>query len=256
MRIITDENAEQFIADYVGETDSTFGMIPRDYDAVPLGAIPCTIPFTADFPIIPEKEWPERIAAMQGAFISNIYTGTPEEDFQNGLGYCWNFSLGQAVKGARDRAGLPHVDLCTESLGWLVNWKNAGYYCGKALEGLAQRGMCDRSFSPQRYNLKSSTWKAGWEQEALNHRVVESWELGRINMRQEVVSALLYGHGVYVGLNRFSHAMWQTEIRLVGGKLAVWSPNTHGPGNDWLLAGTTWIPNEAYVIRTTTFSEA
>jgi hypothetical protein len=230
------------------------GLLPRDYSAVPIGTMPYCTPFAATVPIIPENEWLPRIRMMEGKFIRSIYTGTPPEDTQNGLNYCWSFSLGQAIKGSRDADGQPHVDLCPESLGRDVNWRNAGNYCGSAIAAAAKWGMCDRSFSPKRYSLSPSTWTKGWEQEALSHRVLEWYELGTVNMWQEVVTALLLGHGVYFGVNWLSHAMWFSELQIVGEKIGAWTPNTWGDGEDMLLTGAKAIPDEAYVIRSSVWS--
>lgn len=256
MHIIDDTNYRQYADQTAERNGGELGLLPRDYSKIPLGEMPYTSPFAETFAIIPEKEWESRIKAMQGRFIKDLYTGTPAEDYQNGLRYCWSFSLSQAIKGARDVAGLPHVDLLAESLGRDVSWKNKGNYCGSAIECAAQYGFCDRSFSPKRFNLSPRTWKTGWEAEALNHRALEWWELGHVSMRQEVVTALLLGFGVYAGINRFGHAVTFMELRIVDGKLAAWTPNTHGEGQDWLLKNDVWIPDEAYVIRTGTWSQS
>ena len=253
--IIDDSNYARFVEQHLDRTGGELGLLPRDYRKVPLSSIPGTSPFTTDFPIIPETEWPDRIKAMQGNFPRHIYTGTPAEDTQNGLRYCWAFSLSQAIKGARDRDGQPKVDLLSESLGRDVNWRSVGNYCGSAIECAAKYGMCDRSFSPKRYNLEPSTWKAGWEAEALNHRVLEWWELGHQNMRAETISALLYGFGVFTGLNWAGHAMWFAELQMQGGKPAIWTPNTWGDNEDWLLTGSKMIPDEAFVVRVGCWSE-
>jgi hypothetical protein len=158
------------------------------------------------------------------------------------------------VKFARDRAGLPHVDLLAESLGGAVNWRNKGNYCGAAIKYASEHGICDRSFSPKRYDLDPSTWKSGWEAEALNHKPLEWWELGQQNMRLETGTALLLGYSVYVGFNWASHAMSLQELQFDGSKFSVWTPNTHGSGQDWLLSGSRMIPDEAYVVRVCTWS--
>lgn len=256
MHVITDQNAASYLNENLARHDGQLGLLPRDYSKIPLGRMPYTSPFSESFPVIPESEWEERCKAMQGRFIRNLYSGTVAEDNQNGLYYCWTFSLSQSIKAARDVAGLPHVDLCAESLGHDVGWRNAGNYCGLAIAAAAKAGMCDRSFSPKRYNLSPKTWKTGWEQEALNHRVTEFWELGQVNMRQETVSALLYGFSVYVGLNWAGHAMSFQELQWKDGKPAIWTPNTWYDGDDWLLTGSKMVPDEAYVVRTTTWSAA
>ncbi|MCK9569812.1 hypothetical protein M0R72_12785 [Candidatus Pacearchaeota archaeon] len=256
MYFVDDENFQQVLDIHAGITEGQFGLVPRDYDAQPLCSIPHTTPFCESFKLIDKKEWEDRAKAMQGRFIRNAYTGTPEEDSQGRMPYCWAFSLSQAVKGARDRANLPHVDLLAESLGGSVNWRNAGNYCSAAIQYAAEHGFCDRSFSPQRYNLNPRQWKEGWEQEALNHRVDEFWELGHIDMVKEVSTALLLGFGVYVGLNWLRHAMWFDELQFINGKLTIHTPNTWDVGQDMMLQGQKARPDEAYAIRTATWSNA
>lgn len=255
MHIVDEANYLQFVNEHLTRNDGTLGLIPRDYAAVPLGAMPYTSPFTKAFPIIPESEWPDRIKAMQGRFARNLYTGTPAEDDQDGLPYCWAFSLSQALKAARDADGQPHVDLLAESLGGSVGWRKSGNYCGAAIQWAAEHGFCDRSFSPHRYNLSPSTWKPGWQEEAKNHRVLEWYELGHVNMRAEVCTALVLGYSVYVGLDWAGHAMCFDELLYHDGKLSIHTPNTWGVGNDWILSGVKMIPSEAYVVASTTWSK-
>ena len=252
MYLIDDNNYGELVERCYQRTDGLPGLLRRDYDKIPFGKMPYTKPFVEAVPIIPQAEWEPRIKAMQGKFIRNLYTGTPAEDSQNGLNYCWSFSLAQAIKGQRNVDGQPHVDLCPESLGRDVNWRNAGNYCGNAIAAAAKYGFCDRSFSPKRYSLSPSTWKAGWETEALNHRVLEWYELGVSgNMWAETVTALLLGHGVYFGINWLSHAMWYSALEIVNGKIAAFTPNTWDEGEEMLLTGSKAVPDEAYVILST-----
>jgi hypothetical protein len=247
--LITDDNY-LFAVEKVAElTDGTRGLLPRDYSKVPMGAIPHTSPFVEAVPIIPESEWPARIAAMQGKWIRYLYPGNAKDDYQNGLGYCWAFSLAQSAMMIRALEGQSYKLLLAESLGYDVNWRNAGNYCSSAIEAAGKTGFCEASYSPARFNLKPSTWKPGWQENGLQYRITEWWELGNVNMRQEVATAMMLGFPVYTGYNRFSHAIALDECGLDGKTFWVHSPNTHGPGEDWTLKGTVAIPDEAYVPR-------
>ena len=250
MHVIDDFNADQFT------TEEGYGLIPRDYGKIPLGEMPYTSPFAVSFAIIPETQWESRIQAMEGKQIRHLYTGTPAEDFQNGLSYCWAFSLSQAAKASRDADDQPHVDLLAESLGGSVGFRNRGNSCGDAIQWASAHGFCDRSYSPKRYGLDTRAWKTGWEDEAKNHRVTEWWELGHVDMLSETITALLLGFSVYVGLNWASHAMNFQEVQWVDGKPAIWTPNTWNAGQDWLLKGSKMVPDEAYCIRGTTWSKS
>ncbi len=254
MRIIDDNNWSDVIDEAQNTSEHGFGLIPRDYDEVPLGSMPYTAPFAESMPIIQKSEWADRIKLMEGKQARYAYSGTPDEDNQNGLSYCWSFSLTQSLKACRDREGQPHVDLCAESLGHDVGWRNAGNYCGSAIKAAAEYGFCERSYSNNRYSLNHNAWKAGWEENAKSYRITEWWELGHGDMLQEAVTALLLGFPVYVGYNWAGHAVCLQEVLVANGKLSFWTPNTWGPGQDWLLTGSKMIPDEAYVPRTTTWS--
>lgn len=251
---IIDDTVE--IADIIGAPPP--GLIPRDYDAVPFGALPYSAPFAEAMPLIPENEWLDRVKAMAGKFPRQLYSDTVNEaeDFQSRLRYCWAFSLAQAVKLQRRLSGQPHVNLAAVSMGGSVGFQNAGNYCGTAIQWAAEHGICDATFPDSQWSLTPSKWKSGWEAEAKNHRVLEYWELGTSGkMFAEVVTALLSGFCVYTGYNWAGHAIALDELVVVKNEICVSSPNTWNKGNRWTLAGSKKTPNEAYVITSGTWSD-
>jgi hypothetical protein len=254
--LIDDTNYLQFLNEHYGRTDGLAGLIPRDYEAIPFGSMPYTAPFSASVPIIPESEWPARIAAMQGRFIRNLYTDTVPDKSQGQLPYCWAWSLCQCIESGRAIAGMPTVSLAPVSLGGSVGFRRQGNYCGAAIEYAAEHGACDDIFPDSQYSLTPSRWRTGWQEEAKNHRVAEFWELGNTDMWKETVTALLCGFSVYVGYNFWSHAVMLDELVIQGSEICVSGPNSWGPGQRFVLKGSRKVPSEAYVVRTTVFSNS
>lgn len=228
------------------------GLFPRNYAVFPVGQMPYCTPFEDAFPTIPEAEWPSRIAAMQGKWLRNIYTDTVPDKSQGQLPYCWAWSLIQSVEGCRASEGQPHVELAPVSLGGSVNWRSSGNYCGAAIKYIAEHGCCDATFPDSQYSRTPSRWKAGWEQEALNHRTTEFWE---VDNWQQTVTALLLGFGVYAGYNFWGHAVMLDSLVMSGSEICVSGPNSWGPGQRFVLKGTKKVPSEAYVVRLTTHSD-
>jgi hypothetical protein len=231
------------------------GLLPRDYSVQPFGSLPYTSPFEAAVPLIPESEWIDRLKVMAGKFVRQNYTDTVSDKNQNGLPYCWAWSLAQCAEARRASDGQPYVELAPVSLGGSVHFRKEGNYCGAAIKYAVEHGICDSTFPDSQYSLSPSRWKTGWEDEAKNHKVDEFWELGNSGkMWAETVTALLSGFAVYVGLNWWSHAVMYDELVMQGSELCISGPNSWGPGQRYVLKGSRKIPSEAYVVRSVTFS--
>lgn len=247
MPIIHDENAADFV-------QSNSGFMPRETEYGKLEGVPM---FADAFELIPESEWPARISAMEEAKAwprDRYREAKPVHQNQNGLSFCWAYSLTQSVEMTRVVAGDPYVQLAPETLGELTGWSNAGYYCDRALAYAKEHGIAAREYAKQ-YSLDYRSFKEGWKENALLHRPVEAYDLGR-DMWREVVTALLTGFAVYTGYNRFSHAITLDSLVNDGGKIGVSSPNTwNGDKDRWTLFGATAVPNEAFAIRTVSFSD-
>ncbi len=206
------------------------------------------------FPLIPEGEWVDRIkyVSSAGGFIGQRWQPDPQAHFQNGYGWCWAYSLTQAVEGTRAGAGMSFMQLAPESLLELVNYRNQGYYCDRALAYAKEHGLAERSLVPQ-YSQSPSKW-GDYRNNALAYKPDETWDGGGKDMWAETVTTLLCGNGCYVGYNWASHAVFLDGLVLDGNKIGVHTPNTHGPGKDWTLFGNKAIPSEMFVIRSTTYA--
>jgi hypothetical protein len=181
---------------------------------------------------------------------------------QSRYNLCWAYCLAAATMGCRAVEGKPPVRLSPFSLGWLVDWRNRGYYIDKALAGAAERGIASEEFVPQ-YNLNPRSFKEGWEENALQHRPTGWWDTrradGEVQMIRQCLSILKTGRPLPAGYNWWGHAtevvgMEWDETQLHG---IVWViRNSHDEPDVIRLAGERGIPDEAYGERSTSFPQA
>jgi len=238
-----------------------FGVLPRfiDYgspEAIKRGMLP-----VEEFPdvLIPESEWKERIAEAHEKKTMPIHhfeaSSVPAKNQAN-TSFCWAYSMTSAVEVCRLHEAQPYRRLAPATLGWLVGWKNRGYYLSETIQGASERGIASSEFAPDGvYN--TSTFKAGWEEDALRHKPSEWFDLkAGGQMTNYAVSLLLAGVPLYVALNWWSHALdiagvlWD-ESQLRNLRWIYW--NSHGDGRIEIV-GEKGIPDEAYGLRSTTFS--
>src|SRR5437870_11237452 len=95
MIVINDHNYQHYQG-HVGPDGKmrAKGLIPKTHKAGTMAIAPLY-----DLPIIPESDWPAKIAEIQGSTIRDIMATAgpnggpvPPRD-QNGKGYCWNHSV-------------------------------------------------------------------------------------------------------------------------------------------------------------------
>jgi hypothetical protein len=179
---------------------------------------------------------------------------------QNGFGYCWTYGLTGCVMIKRAIEGQKFVRLSPFSLGWLVNWKNAGYYCDRAIAGAKERGIADIDHVPE-YELNPNKFDLEWKTNALDHRPSEWWDTRRqdeASMVQQCITILDAGSPLYVAYNWWGHALlvcgilWNSSER----NKIIWQLwNSH---NDGIieLTGSRGVPDEAYGVRSTSLPRA
>lgn len=252
MRIIDDRNYLDFINE---QRDAGWpaGAIPREKD----GRKPLKVghPLSEDMRLIPENEWEDRIKYMttNKMWIADRIKFNPKDHYQNGLGYCWAYSLAQAVEAERVRGGQDFQLLAPESLGEDVRWRNAGNYLDSAIQYAAKNGIARRQLVPQ-HELNSNRFDPQWKEDRKNFVPLEWWDLGGNKVWAQTVTALLSGFGCYVGLDWWSHAVFYAKLVLDGKKIGVWTPNSHGEGEDVILYGSRAVPSmDSYVLRSVTF---
>jgi len=209
--------------------------------------------------VIPWEKVPETIERCQREKIFPIYwlhryLWKPEDWYQDGLGYCWAYGLTASVVLARAAEGQPTVRLSPTSLGWLVGWRNRGFYCDEAIRGARERGIAPAEYAPEGV-LSPSKFKQGWEQEALRYRPLEWWDIrtGRSDREtiQQALTVLATGRALYVAYNWWGHAL--CCVGMLWEKGAVWQLwNSHGDGVIE-IAGSRGVPDEAYGVRATSW---
>lgn len=173
---------------------------------------------------------------------------------QGNLGYCWAFSATACVMGVRQVEGQSYVELAPESLGWLVGWRNRGFFMDQTLIGIRERGIAPRAMVP-RLSIDPNQFADGWQSEALKYRVVEWWDFP-VNAAAGTIirkAALLLSAGRpgYAGYNWWGHAV--EVVGLVWDETkpynVIWEiQNSHRDGVIQLV-GERAIPSELYFPR-------
>jgi hypothetical protein len=180
---------------------------------------------------------------------------------QDGYGFCWAYWITACLMGKRALEGQTPVALSPFSLGWLVGWRNQGYYLDRTIAGAKEKGIAPLDFVPE-YELNTRNFKQGWEQEALNYRASEWWDvnveqnrvgtiLNPLEVIRQALTILRTGVPLYIAYNWWGHAltcvgMEYDESKPNKIKWLDW--NSH---NDGIieLSGSKGVPNELYGIR-------
>jgi hypothetical protein len=249
---IDDDNADDVVSESVSN-GFVAGALPRETQ---IGDLACAAVFAEYVPLIPESEWKNRISAMtsSGSFIGQRWSSDPNADYQNGLGFCWAYSLCETAMTVRATQGQPFIQLSPESLAECVGYRNSGYSLDGALQYAAANGIATRATVPQ-HKINKSQWDPKYKDERQNYIPLEWWDLGGKDVWAETVTALLQGWACYVGYSWWSHAVMLDMLRVNNGKIEVHSPNSHGPGNDVWLSGSKAIPSMgSFVLRSMTLA--
>ncbi|HUT60705.1 MAG TPA: hypothetical protein VNA25_22905 [Phycisphaerae bacterium] len=171
---------------------------------------------------------------------------------QNGLNYCWSWGLTATLMDLREREGRPTVQLSPVSLGWLVNWRNAGNYLESAIAGAKERGVCSAAYTPDMHSLRPNRFKDGWEEDAINYRLGEVWDCDPRAMLQHALSVLATGTPLYIAYDWWGHALECVGLRWDEKQVnnVVWIVrNSHGEKDVIELTGNRGLPDEAYGLR-------
>lgn len=251
---IHDGNADSIVRQLADEGRSC-GALPRQTS---VGGVACAAVLAEHMPLIPESEWLDRVKYCEsnGIFIGQRWQGDPEADYQNGLNFCWGYSLAQEVMAVMAAKGMPRVQLAAESLAEDVGYRNAGNGLDSAIAYAAKYGIATRATVPQ-YKIDPSEWDPSYLTERQKYMPTEWWDLGGADLWAETVTMLMLGHGVYAAYPWWKHAVFLDRLRIGdNGRLEVHTPNSHGPGNDVWIGGSKAVPTwGAFVIRSMTFPQ-
>lgn len=226
LHVISDDNAAQIIQDGISAGRAT-GYIA--------GQPNLKASFSDTYTTIPRDQWKSLIEQGQGTFLSDLIKAykIPSKD-QDGLGYCWVYASTSCLETCRAIQNQPYVNLSPESAGGPVrNWRNQGGFGTEALKQLTNVGACAMSFMDKPNSLAPSRWKAGWEADCANHKIINSW--AAVNTFDEVMTALFLRLPVSIGLAWWSHQVLLTDPAIVSGGYGVVMRNSWG--EDWPTAG-------------------
>lgn len=230
-------------------------------EAAEFGLVPIS-----DFPdlIIPKSDWGDVIKECHEKKIFPLYhqeaAGWAKDGWnQDGLGYCWAFALAACVMDTRQSQGQQPVLLAPTSLGWLVGWRNRGFFLDAAIAGARQNGIAPATHIPE-LSINPRTFKDGWDEEALKYRPMEWWDTNRRSNDDayigQCLAILRTGRPLYVAYNWWGHAVECIGVDMDSKGSIKWIiRNSHGEKEPIVLIGERGIPDEAYGIREITFAE-
>jgi len=238
------------------------GAIPRRNR---YGDAPGLIPFGEAYPdkLIAPADYKEVIADCHAKQIFPMYHQAASwappgyRWTQDGLNYCWAWGLAAAMMDQKALEGKPTVQLAPESLGFTVNWRNAGNYLDSAVKGARQRGICERRFI-RMHTINPASFETGWEANALAHRLGDTWDTDNSSLAKRIqymVSIMATGTPLYNAFYWWGHAtdgpvglIWDESVP---NNLRVLIRNSHNEDDLLELTGNRAIPDEMIGICST-----
>jgi hypothetical protein len=230
--------------------DRSRGLIPRKpSDKMEYGE-------AADFDLIPRAEWPDRIADMERE-KSRLTDICKSDDIpcldQNGTNYCHANSPALAIMILRAVQGQPFVHLSPGSIGGPVTgFRNAGAWIGDDLDHIVKHGCASIDYVPANQVTRDG-WKEGAEENALQHRVNEWWDLPRRSF-DHMMTLLFLRIPVCTGHNWWRHAVTALDPVMVGrNKFGArfrnsWGPR-YGDNGFFIMEEGKGTPDEHYAPR-------
>ena len=237
-------------------------VIPRDYDRIPVGAIP-GVPavaagdeFGAPDMLVAESEYKDAIDhahelqvfpsyAQKASWAPNGFRYN-----QNGLGYCWTWGGTACLMDLQRIHCLDVISLAPVSMGFLVNWRNAGNYLESYIRGAREQGVCaaiDGKINDHRNS------RAVWEGKPRPVKLDRVWDIdtrsGKNKSVQILLSCLVYGCPVYIAYNWWGHALCMSALVWDSSKpynVIFVIRNSHNENDFILLEGSKGIPDEMY----------
>jgi len=168
---------------------------------------------------------------------------------QNGLNFCWAWGGTAAFMDLLSREGKPVPLLSPVSMGWLVNWRNAGNYLESMIGGLKERGVCEASFTPDMHAIRPSIFKPGWEDNAMTHRLGEVFDTDSNRMIQHAITLLSLGLSGYNAFNWWGHSTETVGVNWDESQVnnLVWDVRNSHKENDIIkMTGNKAVPDEFY----------
>ncbi len=216
--------------------------------------------------LVPKDEWKERINEANRLKMFPIHyfeKANVVGKNQASTNFCWAYGISSCVEAVDLMQVQVYERLAPATLGWLVNWKNQGYWCSEAIKGAAKKGIASSKFARDGVS-HYKYFEKDWESDCPNHKPLEWFDtIGtdsrRRNEEEQVaqcVSLLLTPSPLYIAYNWWSHALMMAgliwdETQKYNLRWVAW--NSHNDGRIE-LTGSRGVPDEAYAPRSTVHS--
>lgn len=270
--IIHDGNYQQFVNRPDG---GSYGLIPRDFEAVPYGSMPYAPAFALT--PFPQSEWSGRAKEKEasGTRLSDVRNrgnfGKPIPSlYQNGQGYCWKYGGTACMLLLRALANMPFVGLTAHGAACIIkNYQDQGGWCGESLAFQVEHGEAPTSMWPL-LSMSRSNDTPALRVEMAKYKVTEGfYDLAQPKWNQKlsvenIVTSLLLSLPCQGDFNFMGHsvclcdvvdgASQRSDTRMESGKLAtteefdlIWgmnNPVSAGMGiRYWNSYGDQWGAN-------------
>lgn len=247
MTIITDDNYGLFVDPLVGGQKVGRGLIYRDFEAVPRGALPgAAHPDTIRSLSWAEiKElWEEQVSQKSTIEDVMIHAGVKIKHQQQ-IPYCWEFATTLGAEAARALLGEKHVPLSPASNGCLVTGFVArGGYGREAIQGALKFGYVPSEFWPdtaidRRYkNADTDKYRELYKASAYT-------ELNQ-NDLQQMATCIVLRKPVSLGLDWWGHQILAVGLKFNNGVATPDFKIWNSWGTQWGDQGTGYLsPNRA-----------
>lgn len=261
-----DDNYQELILRQRELGSAEFGALPRRsvYGSAEAAALGLTPIHEAPSPLVPKSEWQAVIEECHAKKIFPMYhlesSGVMAPGwYQNGKRYCWTYGGTAALMARRAVEGQPPKRLNPVTQGYMVNWRNAGYYLDETISAMAERGVASFDVAPSEDISECRRTESQWRPDGLNYRVSKVFDTNRAEGEEALISQALtilrMGDPGYIAYNWWGHALtcmgmkWDTSAR----NNIVWLDfNSHADGLIE-LTGAKGVPDEFYGIAATSF---
>lgn len=252
------------------------GLVPRNYKTHPMGYF-CPVYSQVEMPLYPDNEIEDRIRQKDKdqSWLDDIikrgnYGGPCGNLYQNGYGYCWAYSSGNAQQAMRALMNLPYVKLSAFAVAYLIKGgRDEGGWGALSAEWAMKYGYPSDEMAP---NLKKPVKDTPeLRADMAKHKIDAVWAdltasaYDRKLSKKQVMTCLLNDCAVIGDFNWWSHSVFVCRLVLTKTKSGVWRVDTkiqnnwdqngNDNGNTVLEDARAW-PDGAVAIRSVSATQA
>jgi len=250
----------------------SYGAVPRDYATDPpsmfAGPDGLKTPDPSEWDALYDEQEANE-DSLEHLFLRNGKPAFINLD-QNGDGYCWAYSTGQALMLARLRDNLPLVRLNPHATAAIIKGgRDEGGWCGTSAKWAAENGYAVEGTGPGEWPLHSRNLR--YDTPALRaamalHKTTEDWrdmtrpEYGQVLTARQLAACGFSNIPAPSDFNWWGHSVCQ--VRWVRIERGSWGPLILNSWLNWgrfglgVLRGSQATANNAVAVRTSTPSAA